>query len=54
MRVLYAEPNDVVTDKGDAEWDAEIARIIKELREDGTLGRISKKWFHTALTQHPS
>jgi polar amino acid transport system substrate-binding protein len=52
--VLYAEPNDVVTDKGDAEWDAEIARIIKELREEGTLGRISKKWFDTDLTQNAS
>jgi polar amino acid transport system substrate-binding protein len=51
---LYAEPNDVVTDKGDPEWDAEIARIIKELRADGTLGRISKKWFDADLTQDAS
>ncbi len=51
---LYAEPNDVVTDKGDPDWDAEIARIIKELRAEGTLGRISKKWFNTDLTEDAS
>ena len=51
---LYAEPNDVVTDKGDPDWDAEIARIVKELREDGTLGRISMKWFDSDLTQDAS
>jgi polar amino acid transport system substrate-binding protein len=52
--VLYAEPNDVVTDKGDPEWNAEIARIIKELRDDGTLSRISQKWFDADLTQDAS
>jgi polar amino acid transport system substrate-binding protein len=51
---LYAEPNDVVTDQGDPEWNAEIARIIQDLREDGTLGRISQKWFETDLTQDAS
>jgi polar amino acid transport system substrate-binding protein len=51
---LYAEPNDVATDKGDPEWDAEIARVIGELKADGTLGRISRKWFDTDLTNDES
>jgi polar amino acid transport system substrate-binding protein len=48
---LFAEPNAVVTDKGDPEWDAEVARVIKELRNDGTIARISEKWFHTDITK---
>ncbi len=51
---LYAEPNDIVTDKGDPEWDAELVRVVKELRADGTLGRISRKWFDTDITQDDS
>lgn len=48
---LFAEPNAVVTDKGDPEWDAEVARVIKELKADGTIARISQKWFHTDITK---
>lgn len=47
---LYAEPNWVATDKGDAEWNATVARIIGELRADGTLARISQKWIKADIT----
>ncbi|KQT64500.1 MULTISPECIES: transporter substrate-binding domain-containing protein [unclassified Aureimonas] len=42
---LFAEPNAVVTDKGDPEWNAEVKRIVDELKADGTLAAISQKWF---------
>lgn len=48
---LFAEPNAVVTDKGDPEWNAEIKRVFSELRADGTLARISNKWFGTDITK---
>lgn len=48
---LFAEPNAVVTDKGDAEWNAEVARVIKDLHADGTIAAISQKWFHTDITK---
>ena len=47
---LYSEPNVVATEKGDAEWDATVARAISELRADGTLARISRKWFDADIT----
>ncbi|MBS1167094.1 MAG: transporter substrate-binding protein [Proteobacteria bacterium] len=48
---LFAEPNAVVTDKGDPEWDAEVARIVTGLKADGTIAKISEKWFHTDITK---
>lgn len=47
---LYGEPNWVATEKGDAEWDARVAETIKALRSDGTLAKISNKWFGTDIT----
>jgi polar amino acid transport system substrate-binding protein len=47
---LFAEPNAVVTDKGDPEWDALVAKTIGELKADGTLKKISEKWFKTDIT----
>lgn len=49
---LFAEPNAVVTDKGDPEWDAEVKRVITELKADGTLARISEKWFSVDITKY--
>ncbi|WP_429809214.1 transporter substrate-binding domain-containing protein [Ensifer sp. B1-9] len=49
---LFAEPNAVVTDKGDPEWDAEVKRVITELKEDGTLAKISEKWFKVDITKY--
>lgn len=49
---LFAEPNAVVTDKGDPEWDAEVKRVITELKDDGTLAKISEKWFKVDITKY--
>lgn len=49
---LFAEPNAVVTDKGDPDWDAEVKRVITALKEDGTLAKISQKWFKTDITKY--
>jgi hypothetical protein len=32
---------EAVTDKGDPEWDALVAKTIGELKQDGTLAKIS-------------
>ncbi len=48
--VLYAEPNVVATEKGDPEWDRTVSRIIGELKADGTLAKLSRKWFGQDIT----
>lgn len=48
--VLFAEPNVVATEKGDADWDRTVARIFGELRAAGTLAAISQKWFGMDIT----
>ncbi len=47
---LYAEPNVVATEKGDADWDRTVSRTFSELKSDGTLARISQKWFGRDIT----
>lgn len=49
--VLYAEPNVIATEKGDPEWDAKLKQVLAELKDDGTLARISEKWIGTDITQ---
>ena len=48
--VLFAEPNVVATEKGDPEWDQTLSRTFGELKADGTLAKISRKWFGTDIT----
>ncbi len=48
--VLYAEPNVVATEKGDAEWDRTVNRTFIELKADGTLAKLSQKWFGRDIT----
>lgn len=48
---LFAEPNAIITDKGDAEWDAEVKRVVGELKSEGKLTAISKKWFSVDITK---
>ncbi len=48
--VLYAEPNVVATEKGDPEWDRTVSRAFNELKTDGTLARLSLKWFGRDIT----
>lgn len=50
--VLYAEPNVVATEKGDPEWDGTVTRTFNELMADGTLAKISQKWFGEDITAH--
>lgn len=49
---LFAEPNAIVTDKGDPEWDAEVKRVIGELKTGGKLAAISNKWFGVDITKN--
>ena len=42
---VFYEPLSVATDKGDAELNAEVARIIEEMRADGTLTGFSEAWY---------
>jgi polar amino acid transport system substrate-binding protein len=48
--VLYAEPNVVATEKGDADWDRTVAQTFAQLRAAGTLAKLSQKWFGMDIT----
>ncbi|NDL61669.1 transporter substrate-binding domain-containing protein [Acerihabitans arboris] len=50
---LYAEPNWVATDKGDAQWDQVVADTVNALRADGTLAQISRRWLGEDITRIP-
>lgn len=41
----FREPLVVIADKGDPEWTAKIGGIIKEMKADGTLGKLTTKWY---------
>jgi polar amino acid transport system substrate-binding protein len=47
---LFLEPLSVATEKGDPEWNERLAGIIQAMRDDGTLRRLSEKWYGTDLT----
>jgi polar amino acid transport system substrate-binding protein len=49
--VLYSEPNVVATERGDPEWDRTVMQAFNELQSDGTLTRLSKKWFGLDITR---
>jgi polar amino acid transport system substrate-binding protein len=40
----------VATEKGDADWDRTVARIFNEMQADGTLAKLSQKWFGRDIT----
>jgi polar amino acid transport system substrate-binding protein len=46
----FYEPLSVATDKGDPEFDAKITAIVEEMRADGTLKKLSEKWYGVDLT----
>lgn len=48
---LFAAPAAVAIEKGDPEFAAEIARIVKEMHEDGTLARLSMRWFDIDISE---
>ncbi|RMO05961.1 Extracellular solute-binding protein [Pseudomonas cichorii] len=48
---LYEEPNFVAIEKGDAEWDTRIRQIFAELKQDGTLSKLSQKWIGADISK---
>ena len=54
MRVVgkpvYYEPLSVALDKGDAEFAAKIKSIVGAMHADGTLTKLSNKWYGVDLT----
>lgn len=42
---VFYEPLAVATDKGDPEFDAKIVEAIDAMRSDGTLSKLSEKWY---------
>ena len=47
----FDEPLAVAVDKGDPEFADAIAKAVADLKRDGTLGRLSVKWFGVDLTR---
>jgi polar amino acid transport system substrate-binding protein len=47
---LFMEPLSVATDKGDPEFDKKIADAVEEMHKDGTLSKLSEKWYGADLT----
>jgi polar amino acid transport system substrate-binding protein len=54
MRVVgdpaFYEPLAVATDKSDAEFNAKIKEIVEAMHKDGTLTKLSEKWYGTDLS----
>jgi polar amino acid transport system substrate-binding protein len=48
---LFLEPLAVAVDKGDPEWNAKIRETVEAMHADGTLGKLSLKWYETDLSQ---
>jgi polar amino acid transport system substrate-binding protein len=48
---LYAEPNVVAVEKGDPQWNAKVADVVAQLKADGTLSKLSKKWIGADISQ---
>jgi len=46
----FYEPLSVATDKGDPEFDAKITQIVADMKSDGTLKKLSEKWYGVDLT----
>jgi polar amino acid transport system substrate-binding protein len=40
----------VATEKGDLEWDRTVSLTFSELKADGTLAKLSRKWFDRDIT----
>lgn len=41
----FKEPLVVITDKGDPEWTAKLGTIIQSMKDDGTLSKLTTKWY---------
>ena len=42
---VFYEPLAVAVDKGDPEFSAKVAEIVAAMRADGTLSKLSEKWY---------
>ena len=47
---VFYEPLAVATEHGDKQFDDKIAEAIKGMQKDGTLGKLSVKWYGTDYT----
>ena len=47
----FYEPLAVATDKNDPEFSAKIGEIVKAMHEDGTLTKLSQKWYGVDLSR---
>ena len=47
----YYEPLAIAVDKGDEAFDSALSKIIADMKTDGTLKRLSEKWYGADLTQ---
>ena len=47
----FYEPLSVAVDKGDTEFAARLKRIVEAMHADGTLTKLSKKWYGVDLTK---
>lgn len=47
---LFYEPLAIAIDKGDPAFGEEIKKAVESMRADGTLRKLSEKWFHTDYT----
>ena len=49
--IAFAEPASVATDKGDAEFNQKLEEIVTEMKSDGTLKKLSLKWYDLDVTK---
>jgi polar amino acid transport system substrate-binding protein len=47
----YREPLAIVADKGDPEWNKKVGDVVQQMKQDGTLTKISMKWFGNDYTK---
>jgi len=48
--VLFSVNDAATTEKGDADWDRTVIGVFHQLKSEGTLSRISQKWFGRDIT----
>ena len=41
----FREPLVVIAEKVDPEWTAKVGGIVEEMKKDGTLGKLTTKWY---------
>lgn len=46
----YYEPLAIATDKGDADFNSALTKIVADMKADGTLKQLSEKWYDADLT----